>query len=134
MNNFGINSSAEIAKEMSKMKIGSSNLEKGADETLTFAENISKIWSAGGYNKKQRLQYFLFPNGIRYNKKSNEVRTDKYNPLFLWIARQQQDLSQNKSGISELNLPYAALVDLTSRNSNHLLKEIINVKRLLYVK
>jgi site-specific DNA recombinase len=105
------------------LETSSSNHEKGANEALTFAENISKTWGCGSYMETQRLQYFLFPNGIRYNKKSNEVRTEKYNPLFLWIARQQQDGSQKKSGIPELNLSYAALVAPEIQNSNEILED-----------
>ena len=100
----------EIAKELTKLEIGSSNHENEVNEALDFAENLSKTWHRGGYKEKQRLQYYLFPNGIRYNRKSDAVRTDKYNPLFLWIARQQQKVSENKNGIPELNLSYAALV------------------------
>jgi hypothetical protein len=73
----------EIAKELTKLEAGFSNLENMADDALNFSENFSKIWDNGGYNEKQRLQYFLFPNGIRYNQKSDTVRTDKYNSLFL---------------------------------------------------
>ena len=100
----------EIAKELTKLEIGSSNHENEVNEALDFAENLSKTWHRGGYKEKQRLQYYLFPNGIRYNRKSDAVRTDKYNPLFLWIARQQQEVGENKNGIPELNLSYAALV------------------------
>ncbi|MHB8261008.1 MAG: recombinase family protein [Bacteroidia bacterium] len=103
----------EIAKELTKLETGSSNLEEGANEALDFAENLSEMWHRGGYKEKQRLQYYLFPKGIRYNRKSDTVRTEKYNSLFLWIARQQQDVSQNKNGIPELNLSYAALVART---------------------
>jgi site-specific DNA recombinase len=100
-----------LAQELTKLETGSSNLENEVDEALDFSENISKTWHCGGFKEKQRVQYFLFPNGIRYNRKKDTVRTDKYNPLFLWIARQQQDAANNKNGIPELSLEYAALVE-----------------------
>jgi len=68
------------------------------------------MWQHGGYNEKQRLQYYLFPKGICYNRKTDSVRTEKYNSLFLWIARKQQEVGETKNGIPELNLSYAALV------------------------
>jgi hypothetical protein len=48
----------EIAKELTKLEAGSSNLEEGANEALDFAEKLSKIWASGGYKEKQRLQYY----------------------------------------------------------------------------
>jgi len=99
-----------IAKELTKLEAGCSNLENAANDALDFSENISKMWQHGGYNEKQRLQYYLFPKGIRYNRKTDSVRTEKYNSLFLWIARKQQEVGENKNGIPELNLSYAALV------------------------
>ena len=100
----------EIAKELTKLETGCSNLENAANDALDFSENISKMWQHGGYTEKQRLQYYLFPKGIRYNRKTDSVRTEKYNSLFLWIARKQQEVGENKNGIPELNLSYAALV------------------------
>ena len=89
------------------------------------------MWQHGGYNEKQRLQYYLFPKEIRYNRKTDSVRTEKYNSLFLWIARKQQEVGENKNGIPELNLSYAALVDVASNKSNRLIDEIFTVKQLL---
>ncbi len=54
---------------------------------------------------------FSETEGITYNKKNDAVRTLSYNKLFLWTARQQQDLAENKIGIPELNLAYADLVE-----------------------
>jgi len=89
------------------------------------------MWQHGGYNEKQRLQYYLFPKEIRYNRKTDSVRTEKYNSLFLWIARKQQEVGENKNGIPELNLSYAALVDVTSNRSNRLIDEVFTVKQML---
>ena len=69
------------------------------------------------------MQYYLFPKGIRYNRKTDSVRTEKYNSLFLWIARKQQEVGENKNGIPELNLSYAALVAPEIQNPNVLLED-----------
>ncbi|MHB8261361.1 MAG: recombinase family protein [Bacteroidia bacterium] len=100
----------DLMKELAKVNSDCSNLENEAEFATQIAENISKLWHSGEYKEKQRLQYYLFPNGIYYNRKTGTVRTNSYNSLFLWMCRQQQDVSQNKNGIPELNLSYAALV------------------------
>jgi len=70
----------------------------------------------------------MFPKGIRYNKKLEVCRTEKYNSVFLWIARQQQDLSNKKTGMPELSLDYAGLVELMRKMSNQFINVFCNFK------
>ena len=69
------------------------------------------MWASGGWKRKVRMQYLLFPKGLNYNKRNDTVRTEKINQAFLWTACQQQKISQIKSGIPILNIKYSALVD-----------------------
>lgn len=42
----------------------------------------------------------LFPEGIFYNKKNGQTRTEKLNPLFCLIAGQQQVSAERKRDLS----------------------------------
>jgi site-specific DNA recombinase len=64
-------------------------------------------------SRKQKIQKMIFPAGIAYDKKNDQCRTSKINWVFLWIARQQQDFADKKTGIPGLNLGYASLVART---------------------
>ncbi len=100
----------DLLKKIQALEGSGSNQEEAVDLALDYAVNLSKMWHSGDYMKRQRLQYFLFPEGLRYNKKNDTVRTEGFNPTFLWVARQQQDVAQNKSGIAILGMDYPTLV------------------------
>ncbi len=101
-----------LLKEYNKMENNSSNHEILVENALEFACNLSKKWANGDFQTKTNLQYYLFPDGLSYSKVLNEVRTNKINPFFSWIALQQKVLDDKKSGIPELNIKYSAFVEL----------------------
>lgn len=86
-----------------------SNLEECVDIAIGFASKLPFKWLSADYFTKQQIQFLVFPEGISYNKKTDECRTTRINSVFSYIAHLQQGLSQKKSGIPELNLDYAAL-------------------------
>ena len=98
--------------ETSLLKASSqvSNLEECVDLAIAFASKMPFKWLSADYLAKQQIQFLVFPDGIRYNKKTDGCRTSRINVVFGYIARLMQDLTQQKSGIPELNLDYAALV------------------------
>ena len=100
----------EIRKKLEKSSIQVSNLDRCVDTVLNYSVNLHEMWDSEGYKERQRLQYLLFPQGIYYNKKTNECRTTGLKSPFVWIALQSQALSGNKVGIPELNLRYSNLV------------------------
>ncbi len=38
------------------------------------------------YIAKQRIRFLLFPEGITYNKKTDECRTPRINSVFAYVA------------------------------------------------
>ncbi len=98
-------------KDWVGMECKGSNQEKVIDLALQNALNLTNMWVSGGWKRKVRLQYLLFPNGLHYNKKNDTVRTENINQAFLWMACQQQKISRIKSGIPILNIKYSAPVD-----------------------
>ncbi|MCB0430789.1 MAG: recombinase family protein [Flavobacteriales bacterium] len=56
----------QIVRRLQQPDIGSSNLEIYVDAALHFAENLRQVWVSGTFAEKQRLQYLLFPQGLRY--------------------------------------------------------------------
>lgn len=96
--------------ELSKSKKQMSNLDECIEKVISYSLNLASEWTSADYSTKQRIQFWLFPEGISYNKESDRCRTTSINSVFLYIARQKQDLLNEKSGIPELNLSYSALV------------------------
>lgn len=92
----------ELLRKMQESENSSSNHEDAVDLALNYAVNISKMSHSGGFIKKQRLQYFLFPEGFTYNKQNDEVRTTKVNSVFSYIAQLVRDMAEIKMGDSKL--------------------------------
>jgi len=72
----------ELSSEIESVTINSSNLEKVVQTCLSIAQNLSQSWVSAEYDKKQRIQRMVFPDGILYNKQNGVVRTPKVNFIF----------------------------------------------------
>jgi hypothetical protein len=97
--------SSRIKAEIEKMSkvIGdpiykSANLENAVENCLNIAQNLSSAWVSASVANKQRLQYLVFPEGILYNKKNNQVRTLKINTLFSSIPIAAMVLEKKRNG------------------------------------
>ena len=76
----------ELTQEMVKNDFKSSNLEKIVKKGVAILLNPIQLWDDSDYDDKQRLQYMLFPDGIRYSKQKKEVRTPRVNTIISAIA------------------------------------------------
>ena len=91
-----------------------SNLDDSIGFVIKFALELPLKWVSADYNTKQRIQFLLFPQGIRYSKKTDESRTPRINLLFLYIAYFQQIITKKKRGIPELGLNFASFSTLVA--------------------
>ena len=90
----------QLRKETQQSREVSSNLEKAVEKGLEYSENFCQTWSVADFNRKQQLQYLVFPKGMSYDKESNRVLTTKVNTLFAEIAIQSRVLEENKKDLS----------------------------------
>ena len=100
----------EIEANLLKASQKVSNLEECVDTAIGFATKWPSKWLSADYFTKQRIQFLLFPEGMTYNKQTDECRTSRVNTVFAYIAYLKQVFAKEKSGIPELNLEFAALV------------------------
>ncbi len=75
----------QIEQEMAKSTNRVSNLDKCIETAIQFSTKLASMWTLGGYETKQKLQYLLFPEGIVYNKKNDQCRTLRVNAVFGYI-------------------------------------------------
>jgi site-specific DNA recombinase len=75
----------ELETEFASSLFDSSNLEKAVEKGLQIAESLSQQWLSKDYNGKQKLQYLVFPEGIRCIKENPIVQTLRINSLFAQI-------------------------------------------------
>jgi len=87
-----------IELEMGQFEKISSNLEKAVEKGLVIAQNLRQLWVSSDYHEKLRLQYLVFPEGMMYNKQTDEVLTSRVNSLFGEIALLSKSSAKNKKG------------------------------------
>ncbi|MEO7211804.1 recombinase family protein [Mucilaginibacter sp.] len=99
----------EVETEFSKPGLEMSNLDSCINTAMDLAINLPKKWLAGDYCTKQRLQNLIFPEGISYNRETDQCRTPRINSMFLYLAYLKQVTLKTKRGIPALELNYASL-------------------------
>ncbi|WP_419788840.1 recombinase family protein [Mucilaginibacter sp. X4EP1] len=96
-----------LETELNKATLEMSNLDDCVQHAIDFAINLPKKWLSADYNIKQRLQHLLFPDGISYNRKTDQCRTSRINFVFLYLAYLKQVMTKTKIGIPTLQLEYS---------------------------
>lgn len=76
---------AKFEEQLSEDTITLSNLEKAVKKCLNLASELPSLWRRANYSGKQKIQYLLFPEGIRYNREKDDYRTTRINLLFSGI-------------------------------------------------
>ena len=66
------------------------------DKALNLSVSLEKIWTEG--DLKQKLQNFVFPSGLGYDKSNDRVRTQKVNAIFGSIPILSKEISNIKNG------------------------------------
>ncbi len=64
-------------------------------------------------HQRQRLQYLIFPKGMFYDRKNDEVRTDEVNSIFTHIAYLNKVSGQNETGQSNTQVDLSDQVGQT---------------------
>jgi site-specific DNA recombinase len=76
----------QIEQEMANNTNRVSNLDQCIEMAIQFSTKLASMWTLGGYEAKQKLQYLVFPEGIVYNKKTDQCRTPRVNAVFSCLA------------------------------------------------
>ncbi|MCB0402834.1 MAG: recombinase family protein, partial [Flavobacteriales bacterium] len=72
----------QIEQKLDSDQITLSNLEKAVTKAVNLASSLPSIWRKESFEGKRNLQYLVFPEGIRYNRKNDNYRTPRINLLF----------------------------------------------------
>lgn len=99
-----------IDKKMGNISISSSNLDECIDFTLDMSCNLLEMWNLSNYSDKQALQQLIFPEGIRYNRENDTVRTERVNGFFHLIPLLPISYSELKKGLNSHTTNQSLLV------------------------
>jgi hypothetical protein len=73
---------AEILKILSTIDVESSNLKTYFREGITLSTQLATSWTSSPIPVKEKLQKFVFPEGVTYNREKRVFLTSKVNSLF----------------------------------------------------
>jgi site-specific DNA recombinase len=99
----------EVEKELVKASSKVSNLTECITLAMDFAINLPKRWLSADYHTKQRLQFLVFPEGITYDRETDQSRTTRVNSVFLYLAYLKQVMTKEKRGMPVLELNHTSL-------------------------
>jgi len=88
----------QLEEENVKGDFKSSNLEKAVKNGLEILLDPLQLWVSCDYDDKQRLQYLLFPEGMRYDKENKRVRTPRVNSVVSLISSVARVSEENEKG------------------------------------
>ncbi|MBS1917923.1 MAG: recombinase family protein [Bacteroidetes bacterium] len=97
------NEKKQIEEKLAVRNLDSSNLEKIIEKGMTISANLRERWLSGDFDRKQKLQKLVFPDGILYNKEKDRVRTTYINSFFAEIPRLASVSEENKKSHSSIN-------------------------------
>lgn len=92
----------EIQKKMELLPKKSSNLENCIEKAIKLSTKLNTVWDSADYIEKQKLQYLVFPNGMSFDKKNMECRTERVNSIFSAIADIAKITNSSKKDNSDL--------------------------------
>lgn len=72
----------EISEKLAEVDFQLSNLEEYINLSLQIASNFSLLWGSDDFGVKSELQNIFFPEGILYDRKIEDYRTENVNGAF----------------------------------------------------
>jgi len=69
---------------------------KALDLALNYAPKLSSLWVNGNLNEKRKIQKMIFPEGIEYDRKTDQYRTLRVNSFFSYIPVITKDVDNKK--------------------------------------
>jgi len=67
---------------LSNLDVESSNLKTYFQYGITLSTKLTTTWDSSGVPNKEKLQKFVFPEGVTYNREKGLFLTSRVNSLF----------------------------------------------------
>ncbi|OQP60107.1 hypothetical protein A3860_34830 [Niastella vici] len=78
---------ADVMEVLSNLDVEGSNLKTYFQWGITLSTQLATRWDSSGVPVKEKLQKFVFPEGVIYNREKRAFLTSKVNMLFEPIAQ-----------------------------------------------
>ncbi|WP_118952537.1 hypothetical protein [Taibaiella helva] len=108
-----------------------SNLDQCIQNAIELSSKLATVWDLSDYKGKHELQFLLFPDGIYYNRKTEECRTPKVNEVFSYIADLAMVKAKNKTGNIHFDLNVPGRVEAGGELSNFFADNLLAINDFL---
>jgi site-specific DNA recombinase len=102
---------ANISQRLKGYGFDVSNLQQVLKTTLLATSKLQYLWTVSDVKEKEKLQRFMFPEGIVYDRENQTLRTDTVNPTFELIECINNSLGGNENGQNHKNNDFARLAE-----------------------
>jgi hypothetical protein len=86
----------DLEQKLQDSGIEMSKVDGFIEYIINIADNPYEMWQTSDYTDRQKLQYMVFPQGMLYNRKKDECRSEEANPVFEYMADLSKVLGQYK--------------------------------------
>lgn len=97
---------ADVALELQKCSPDLSNFEMEVENIVAMCCRLGELWGNGDFYFRQKLQKMVYPDGIFFDKKKGEYRTENENEVFKIFRR----ISDNYKEEATSSIPTCRLV------------------------
>jgi DNA invertase Pin-like site-specific DNA recombinase len=108
----------KILQSAEACNTSSSNIYEHFEYAVNLSAKLATVWTSSDVNTKEKLQKMVFPDGIVYDRKNGEFRTEKVNEVFRLIARLNSVSGENKTGQTNNEVDLSSEVGLTLFRTN----------------
>ena len=92
----------EIEEQLDEAGIGLLNLQNYIEYGILLKDNLLKMWEIAGLSHKRSLQKVLFPDGVFYDKNTDDIEPASRNE-FLFVSYLKPDDYEEKENGQTLN-------------------------------
>ena len=89
---------AEIEQELEKSGLGLLNLSKYIDYGVSLKDNLLKMWKIAGLSHKRSLQKVLFPEGIYFDKETEDIEPVSRNEFLFARCLNPMNYGEKENG------------------------------------
>ncbi len=100
----------EVSAGLQKFNFNLSNLENCIEKYCYLLMKPSQLWASSDFKNKTIIQNIVFPNGLVFDRKNDDYRTENINEVISCFALLSKDLENEKSRPSNLFLEKSASV------------------------
>ena len=90
-----------------------SNQQKFINKVIATTSKLGDLWRNGNFRERQKIQNLVYPDGIFYDKDSEDYRTDSVNPALEIFRRFTESCGEYKRKADSESLPNLPLVEHT---------------------